>query len=224
MKKITDRMLSGGGGRKIPQTLKNVADNIAGRTICAFGEACAWPTQSFVAKFRDEFADARKSQCRPPPAGIHAGGTNRRRGNPHRVAGRRFRMGKKPVHREQSNLETRKPEKESGIEGFIERIIGAAIRVHTELGPGFIESLYEEALAIELRALGIQFQPTKNQSQFFIGRNRLVSIGSMASKRRCCRAKGNNRVRESSLCCPSLLSQSARNHRTVFFSTSPPRV
>jgi NADH-quinone oxidoreductase subunit F len=32
-----------------------VADNIAGRTICAFGEACAWPTQSFVAKFRDDF-------------------------------------------------------------------------------------------------------------------------------------------------------------------------
>jgi NADH-quinone oxidoreductase subunit F len=36
--------------------LKNVADNIAGKTICAFGEACAWPVQSFVAKFPDEFA------------------------------------------------------------------------------------------------------------------------------------------------------------------------
>ncbi|HEX6563231.1 MAG TPA: hypothetical protein VF020_03050 [Chthoniobacterales bacterium] len=23
--------------------------------MCAFGEACAWPTQSFVGKFRDEF-------------------------------------------------------------------------------------------------------------------------------------------------------------------------
>jgi NADH-quinone oxidoreductase subunit F len=32
-----------------------VADQIAGRTICAFGEACAWPTQSFIAKFGDEF-------------------------------------------------------------------------------------------------------------------------------------------------------------------------
>jgi len=37
------------------QLLKSVADQIAGRTICAFGEACAWPTQSFVAKFGDEF-------------------------------------------------------------------------------------------------------------------------------------------------------------------------
>jgi len=35
--------------------LKSVADQIAGRTICAFGEACAWPTQSFIAKFGDEF-------------------------------------------------------------------------------------------------------------------------------------------------------------------------
>src|SRR4051812_19987560 len=35
MKKITDRMLLGGGVVQDPETLKNVADNIAGRTICA---------------------------------------------------------------------------------------------------------------------------------------------------------------------------------------------
>ena len=55
MKKITERMLHGGGVEEDTDTLKSVADNIAGRTICAFGEACAWPTQSFIAKFRDEF-------------------------------------------------------------------------------------------------------------------------------------------------------------------------
>jgi NADH-quinone oxidoreductase subunit F len=55
MKKITERMLHGGGVQQDTDTLKSVADNIAGRTICAFGEACAWPTQSFIAKFRDEF-------------------------------------------------------------------------------------------------------------------------------------------------------------------------
>jgi 5,10-methenyltetrahydromethanopterin hydrogenase len=49
-----------------PDTLKTVADNIAGRTICAFGEACAWPTQSFVEKFRDEFI-ARSQKPVPPP-------------------------------------------------------------------------------------------------------------------------------------------------------------
>ncbi len=66
MKKITQRMLEGGGVTQDPATLKNVADNIAGRTICAFGEACAWPTQSFLVKFPDEFA-ARAQKPVPPP-------------------------------------------------------------------------------------------------------------------------------------------------------------
>ena len=66
MQKITDRMLLGGGVVQDPDTLKTVADNIAGRTICAFGEACAWPTQSFVEKFRDEFT-ARSQKPIPPP-------------------------------------------------------------------------------------------------------------------------------------------------------------
>src|SRR5450755_3047268 len=66
MKKITDRMLLGGGVVQDPDTLKTVADNIAGRTICAFGEACAWPTQSFVEKFKDEFV--RRAQKPAPPA------------------------------------------------------------------------------------------------------------------------------------------------------------
>jgi NADH-quinone oxidoreductase subunit F len=66
MKKITDRMLLGGGVMQDPATLKTVADNIAGRTICAFGEACAWPTQSFVEKFPEDFA-ARATKAAPPP-------------------------------------------------------------------------------------------------------------------------------------------------------------
>jgi NADH-quinone oxidoreductase subunit F len=66
MEKITDRMLAGGGVVEDPQTLKTIGDNIAGRTICAFGEACAWPTQSFVEKFPEEFA-ARARKPIPPP-------------------------------------------------------------------------------------------------------------------------------------------------------------
>jgi NADH-quinone oxidoreductase subunit F len=66
MKKITDRMLRGGGVTEDPKTLKTIGDNIAGRTICAFGEACAWPTQSFVQKFPEEFA-ARAQKPVPPP-------------------------------------------------------------------------------------------------------------------------------------------------------------
>lgn len=56
MSKMTTRMIAGHGTAADPATLKNVADNIAGRTVCAFGEACSWPTQSFLAKFPEEFA------------------------------------------------------------------------------------------------------------------------------------------------------------------------
>jgi NADH-quinone oxidoreductase subunit F len=66
MQKITDRMLRGGGVQEDPKTLKTIGDNIAGRTICAFGEACAWPTQSFVEKFPEEFA-VRAQKPLPPP-------------------------------------------------------------------------------------------------------------------------------------------------------------
>ncbi len=55
MKKITTRMVHDNARTEDGALLKNVADQIAGRTICAFGEACSWPTQSFVAKFGDEF-------------------------------------------------------------------------------------------------------------------------------------------------------------------------
>ena len=55
MKKITSRMVHALARPEDGALLKSVADQIAGRTICAFGEACSWPTQSFIAKFGDEF-------------------------------------------------------------------------------------------------------------------------------------------------------------------------
>ena len=55
MKKITTRMVHDTARSEDGTLLKSVADQIAGRTICAFGEACSWPTQSFIAKFGDEF-------------------------------------------------------------------------------------------------------------------------------------------------------------------------
>ena len=46
-----------------------MADQIPGRTICAFGEACSWPTQSFLAKFGDEFQGyAAAKPTKPAPA------------------------------------------------------------------------------------------------------------------------------------------------------------
>jgi NADH-quinone oxidoreductase subunit F len=68
MKKITRRLADGHARPEDVGLLKNVADNIAGRTICAFGEACAWPVQSFIAKFKDEFDQKASSQPQPEPA------------------------------------------------------------------------------------------------------------------------------------------------------------
>jgi len=41
------------------------------------------------------------------------------------------------------------------------RIIAAGIEVHRALGPGFLEQIYEEALALELEARGIPFERQK---------------------------------------------------------------
>ncbi len=54
MRKISDRIVAGKAAPSDVDELERVANLIEGRTICAFGEACSWPTQSFVKKFRDE--------------------------------------------------------------------------------------------------------------------------------------------------------------------------
>src|SRR3954468_15447581 len=38
------------------------------------------------------------------------------------------------------------------------QVIGAALEVHKTLGPGLLETVYEQALAYELTSLGIKFQ------------------------------------------------------------------
>jgi NADH-quinone oxidoreductase subunit F len=35
--------------------IASISDGIAGNTICALGDAAAWPTLAFLTKFRDEF-------------------------------------------------------------------------------------------------------------------------------------------------------------------------
>jgi len=56
MSKALHRLTHGEGRKQDADYLLNIANNIpGGRTICAFGEACSWPVQSFVGKFKDEF-------------------------------------------------------------------------------------------------------------------------------------------------------------------------
>jgi len=67
MKKITDRVVAGKASPEDIDTLDSVARNIDGKTICAFGEACSWPTESFIDKFRDELvADTNENTSEDP--------------------------------------------------------------------------------------------------------------------------------------------------------------
>jgi len=69
MRKITQRMVHGEARAEDGALLKSVADQIAGRTVCPMGEACAWPVQAFVQKFGDEFKNYPVAkQCRPAEA------------------------------------------------------------------------------------------------------------------------------------------------------------
>ncbi len=54
-------------------------------------------------------------------------------------------------------------------------IIGAAIEVHRELGPGLLESLYEDALCYELDEAGLSFQRQKPISVKY----KSLSIGNL---------------------------------------------
>jgi len=46
----------------------------------------------------------------------------------------------------------------SNLNGLVQSVIGLCIEVHRELGPGLLESAYEEALAYEFSGAGIQFE------------------------------------------------------------------
>ncbi len=55
MEKIISRINRGEGIMADLDTLLDVANNIEGNTICALGDAAAWPVQSALRRFRDEF-------------------------------------------------------------------------------------------------------------------------------------------------------------------------
>ena len=50
---------------------------------------------------------------------------------------------------------------ELGYKDLSGKVIEAAINVHKALGPGFLESVYEAALCVELNAMGIPFERQK---------------------------------------------------------------
>jgi GxxExxY protein len=65
-------------------------------------------------------------------------------------------------------------------EELTNKIIGCAIEVHKKLGPGFIESIYENAFIIELQRKGLQFEKQKEVTIQYdgveVGKHRLDLI------------------------------------------------
>lgn len=55
MHRVLQRILDGNGTREDLGLLKSAAGQIEGHTICAFGEAAAWPVQGFLRHFWHEF-------------------------------------------------------------------------------------------------------------------------------------------------------------------------
>jgi GxxExxY protein len=60
-------------------------------------------------------------------------------------------------------------EASDSVERLAYDVIGAAIEVHRHLGPGFLESAYEEALSVELQLRGIPFRRQHEIDVFYKG-------------------------------------------------------
>jgi len=56
------------------------------------------------------------------------------------------------------------------LDALTEQIIGAAINVHRELGPGLLESTYEACLAFELVERGVGFERQRGLPVIYRGR------------------------------------------------------
>jgi len=73
MENILIRIYNGEATSKDLDLLVSVANNIEARTICALGDAAAWPVRGFVTKFRDDFEKRVKPErTYLPPNIVHS--------------------------------------------------------------------------------------------------------------------------------------------------------
>jgi NADH-quinone oxidoreductase subunit F len=73
MLKTLNRIIRGEGTSSDLDLLINVANNIEGNTICALGDAAAWPVKFMVQRFRDEFEKAVHKEINiPVPNKVHS--------------------------------------------------------------------------------------------------------------------------------------------------------
>ena len=69
--RVISRIEAGQGQQDELDRLVDVANKIEGRTICAFGDAAAWPVQSFIKLFREEFEYHITHGCCMPGTGMN---------------------------------------------------------------------------------------------------------------------------------------------------------
>jgi NADH-quinone oxidoreductase subunit F len=57
VRRILRRIVDGKGRLQDLDDLRAIAGDMEGKTICVFADAAAWPVQSYITKFRDEFEE-----------------------------------------------------------------------------------------------------------------------------------------------------------------------
>jgi NADH-quinone oxidoreductase subunit F len=73
MEQMLHRIEHGAGVPRDLDVLLDVANHIEGHTICALGDAAAWPVQSYLKRFSDEFeAHIAAGRCVAGEAASHA--------------------------------------------------------------------------------------------------------------------------------------------------------
>jgi NADH-quinone oxidoreductase subunit F len=66
MEKVLKRILNDEGSSSDLDLLISIANNIEGNTVCALGEAAAWPVRYMITRFRDYFEERVKKEITLP--------------------------------------------------------------------------------------------------------------------------------------------------------------
>ena len=67
---------------------------------------------------------------------------------------------------------------------LIKNVIGAAIEVHRELGPGYLEKIYEQAMALELKRRRLAFETQVPVAVYYKGEKICGQVLDMVNERR----------------------------------------
>ena len=66
MWRVMERMAEGRAQKREIDMLLDVTKQVEGHTICALGDAAAWPIQGLIAHFRHEIEERIDRLCRQP--------------------------------------------------------------------------------------------------------------------------------------------------------------